>query len=415
MKKMELLTIVNKLIDFFELNDIGELIEKLKVIEFSNDKNKIYDEYLDIVGDLEIDWIQKIFQYYKSNRDDLKQDYTPKSMSKCLAKILYHKGAKKVLDVCSGSGSLVVELSKLDNNMVFDCLELDDNVIPLLLFNLSIHNIQARVFKYDVIEQEMYECYILTKGEKYSDIRKEEVNHQFIGLYDIITSNPPFNLKIKLDYKSKTGLSVKNSSNAFFTLYCIDHLKENGKCGLILPTGFITSQKKDDLYLREYLIQNNLLEVSISNPGNFFESTPVNTSFIIISKNTKEEFLLLNCYDLCSEWIREQRGQFGGAAHTNRVYKKKFNCYSDEDIDKILDIIDKNIEVKDCSKLVKKEEFKERNYSYSAGQYFEVTIEKIKITQEEYDDMINKFFKNNEIFCNTMLQAQNIFQNFLKA
>ena len=413
---MELLTIVNKLIDFFELNDIGELIDKLKVIEFSNDKNKIYDEYLDIVGDLEIDWIQKIFQYYKSNREDLKQDYTPKSMSKCLAKILYYKGAKRVLDVCSGSGSLVVELSKLDNSLEFDCLELDDNVIPLLLFNLSIHNIQSRVFKYDVIENKMYECYVLTKGDKYSNIEKVTIEDKEIGLYDIITSNPPFNLSVKFNYKSKFGLSVKNSSNSFFTLFCLEHLKENGKCGLILPTGFITSQKKDDLCLREYLIKNNLLEVCVSNPGNFFESTPTNTSFIIINKNQKEKenFLLMNCYNLCSEWVREQRGQFGGKCHTNRVYKKKFNCYSDENIDRILEIIDKNEEVKDCSVLVTKEQLIEKNYSFAAGQHFEFVIEKIKITQQEYDEMINKFFNMNDIFINNMLKSQNILQNYLK-
>ena len=173
----ELKTVCDELIKFFNIDDIGYLGDKLKEIIFSDNRDDIYDRYIELVEDMDIDWIQKIFQYYKSNRSDFKQDYTPKSLAKCLAKMVYWEGAKTAYDACSGSGSLVIELHKLDNKIEFVCEEFDYNVIPYLLFNLSIRNISAVVIKGDIVKQERYNFYKLTPGNKYSKI---EITIKFI-------------------------------------------------------------------------------------------------------------------------------------------------------------------------------------------------------------------------------------------
>jgi type I restriction-modification system DNA methylase subunit len=378
----ELKTVVDNLIDFFDIEDVGYLGDKLKDILFSEDKEQIFDKYIEIVEDLDIDWLQKIYQYYKSNREDFKQDYTPQSLSSCLAQLLYFKGANTVYDACSGSGSLVVELHRLDNDLKFHCQELDDNVIPFLLFNLSIRNIEAVVIRGDILAGVQYEVYELKKGSKYSSISRTTDNF-VLGEYDIVTSNPPFNLK-GLEFKNTDGfvLPVKKSSNAFFVLHCLKHCKH--KAGIILPTGFITSQQKEDLGLRQYLINENLLNSSISCPGRFFESTPVNTTILYIDRDkTIDDFVLLDTDTICTPWVRKQRGQFGGAAHTNRVYEKTFNKYSDEDIQTILDIVVNRKEVKEKSMVVHKEDLGEKHWSFSAGQYFPFEIP--TITAEDYN------------------------------
>ena len=219
----ELKTVCDELIKFFNIDDIGYLGDKLKEIIFSDNRDNIYDRYIELVEDMDVDWIQKIFQYYKSNRSDFKQDYTPKSLAKCLAKMVYWEGAKTAYDACSGSGSLVIELHKLDNKIEFVCEEFDDNVIPYLLFNLSIRNISAVVIKGDIVKQERYNFYKLTPGNKYSEI--EIIDGYDIGNFDIITSNPPFNLeKFRNSRNFNFGIEVKNSSNSYFLLHCMELL-----------------------------------------------------------------------------------------------------------------------------------------------------------------------------------------------
>lgn len=409
----ELKTVCDELIKFFNIDDIGYLGDKLKEIILSDNRDDIYDRYIELVEDMDIDWIQKIFQYYKSNRSDFKQDYTPKSLAKCLAKMVYWEGAKTAYDACSGSGSLVIELHKLDNKIEFVCEEFDDNVIPYLLFNLSIRNISAVVIQGDIVKQERYNFYKLTPGNKYSKI--EIIDGYDIGNFDIITSNPPFNLeKFRNSRNFNFGIEVKNSSNSYFLLHCMELLSDEGRMGIILPTGYVTSQKKDDLAVREYIVEQGLMEAVVSCPGNFFESTPVNTSIIFINKDKIDNrFVLIdNTSKNCTEWIREQRGQFGGAAHTSRVYKKKFNVFSDDNIEKILKTIIERVKEDDYSVVMTYTGFNE-NFSYSPGQYFPVKIQYVNITQEQYDNMIASFFKGFDEFCDGIVKAKEEFEKVL--
>jgi type I restriction-modification system DNA methylase subunit len=362
----ELLGVVNKILEYFKIKDVGELGDKLTEVIFSNNKNKVYDEYIGIVGDLETDWIQKIFQYYKSNRDELKQDYTPQSMSKLLAELTIDGWTETVYDVCCGSGSLTIQLDKKKKGMEFICHELDQNVIPFLLFNLSIRNIEATVIRGNVITGEQFNVYKLTPTDTYSDI--EEIQEYNIGVYDVVISNPPFNLDGTFTFEYD-GIKSNKSSNTFFTLYCIAHCKN--KCSLILPTGFITAQNKEELNVRKYMIDENILASCISNPGSFFESTATNTSIITIDKDKyNDNFIFINGEVRSTEWTRYQRGQFG--VQTGRIYEKKFNKYSDEDIEVLVKIARDNIIVREFSVIPEDEEIVEHNYSFSPGIYFEV-------------------------------------------
>lgn len=405
---MELKTICDKLIEFFEIEDIGYLGDKLREILFSEQKNKIIDDYIDIVKNIDTDWIQKIYQYYKSNRDDFHQDYTPASLSKCVADIVYYDDAKTVYDICSGSGSLSIELHKKNNDLFFVLQELDNNVIPFLLFNLCIRNMNAVVIRGDVIKNEQYDFYKITSSEKYSDV--EIIDNYKIGTYDIVISNPPFNIK-KFENKKRFDFldkQINKSSNSFFTAYMIEHMNDKATAAIILPTGFITAQNKSDITIREYVVNSNILDTCISMPGSFFESTATNTSVLFLNKNKKDNnFLLIdNTKNNISEWIREQRGQFGGNAHTKRVYKKKFNILSDENINKITDTIKNRKSEKQYSELLELDRFESTKYSFNAGQYFEIEIEHIDITQEEYDKMIDDFLTDINAFTDELMKTK---------
>ena len=425
---MELKNICDKLIEFFEIKDISELGSALfNKMMFNSNPEKFFDEYMEIVKNLETDWIQKIFQYYKSNRDDLKQDYTPKCLSNLLARLSYYEDAKTVLDVCCGSGSLMIELHKQNPNLEFYGIELDENVIPFLLFNLSLHNINATIYVGDVIEGVYYQSYRLISGNKYSHIIKETVlkclgsypleDVIFQRHYDIVVSNPPYHLKLS-GIKRVGDKPVRKSSEYFFLLYylhCINRV--HGRCSVILPAGFLTSSNKEDLFIRKFLIEKNLLNSVIINPPNMFESTAVSTCILDIRADNciNMNTMLVDSTENKDIWIREQRGQFGGKAHTNRVYKKSFNTYNEDNIEKILEAVNyrhelniKNKHKYDFSIAPSKEAIEDKNYFFSAGQYFETVPEYYDITQEEYNNNIETFISNGENFLNDFKKFKDV-------
>lgn len=413
-KVKELKSICDDLMIFFNIDDIEELGDKLYDILFSKNKNETLKQYLEIVEDIETDWMQKIFQYYKADREKgLSQDYTPPSLGKCVSKILYNENARTVLDVCAGSGSLTLQLHKLNEDLNFVCLELDDNVIPFLLFNLCLNNVEAVVCKYDVINNKLYKAYKLTRTNSFSDI--ELLENFELGKYDIVISNPPYNLKINNTINNDTyKLAAQKDGNAFFTIFCVNHC--NGTAGLILPAGCASYQNKEALALRRTLVNNGLVSVVVMNPEKMFEATPTTTLSLILDmrKKEKETPILINAH--YSEYIRYQNGQFGGSAHTKRTYKKKFNCYSDENINEIIDAINNKKIIDDYSVIPTFEQLEDRHYSFSAGQYFEVKIEYIDITQEEYDEMVENFNNGFADFVSGLLSFQEELKknNFLK-
>ena len=75
--------------------------------------------------------------------------------------------------MCAGSGALTIQKWNLDKNQEFMLYEYDEKVIPLLLFNMAIRNIQCIVFHSDVLQQEIYNTYSVTRGQKYGIVKEE--------------------------------------------------------------------------------------------------------------------------------------------------------------------------------------------------------------------------------------------------
>lgn len=162
---MELKELCENVLYIFEVNDIKQLKEKLykSVIEHDVDKLNAFCELVN--NDLSIDWLQKIFQYYEADRKEKMQDYTPKSLAKMVAKLSKHN---EIIDMCAGSGALSIQKWNLDKDIYLKLYEFDQKVIPYLLFNLSIRNINAHVYHMDVLTQDVFNEYILKKDMNFS-------------------------------------------------------------------------------------------------------------------------------------------------------------------------------------------------------------------------------------------------------
>nr|DAV56718.1 MAG TPA: N-6 DNA Methylase [Caudoviricetes sp.] len=166
---MELKELSEKVKSLFEAEDIDELPKRILNTVKDNDSEK-YEDFCKIVKDLSIDWLQMIYQYYLADRKEKMQDYTPKSLALFMGKLI--GDADVITDLCAGSGALTIQKWCMNNKQKFELYEFDENVIPFLLFNMAVRNIECTVYHADVLQQENFHTYKISRGEKYGKFRE---------------------------------------------------------------------------------------------------------------------------------------------------------------------------------------------------------------------------------------------------
>ena len=73
-------------------------------------------------------------------------------------------------DMCAGSGALTIQKWRRNHELKFRLYEFDKNVIPYLLFNMILRNIESTVCQTDVLQNEVYHEYRVKKGDKYGKL-----------------------------------------------------------------------------------------------------------------------------------------------------------------------------------------------------------------------------------------------------
>ena len=367
---MELLEFKHKMFDLCGVSEISEIRDVLFNAVLSQDV-AIFDGYNSIIDDTK-DWLQALWQYYEADRTEKKQDYTPKSLCRLVA--ILAGDCKSVYDCCGGSGALTVEMLKnRDIENVF-VEELDERVIPFLLFNLCLRNANGYVVNGDVLSREQFKCYKLTKGEKYS--RCEIVDRAEPTVADVSISNPPYNISWNAPSPMDAMLDGRfpvlppaSNANYAFVLNCLARSKE--KAVLILPNDIMSKRTEYDC--RKYLVDNDLIETIIIMPDKMFEVTSISTCILVLNKCKKHkgEICFIDSRKNCIVEEREQNGQFGGASHTGRTYKKAYNVLSDENIQRILDAIESRENKSEFSAIKKNEDVAENEYMLMPSRYIE--------------------------------------------
>ena len=324
-KNYELSDILDLLKNEFGCSSNEDLFEKFKEA-YNENKDEFYNRLKELFVNSDKDYIRMIYQYYLSDRENDKQDFTPETLSQLVAKIAIREKDYTVLDCCAGTGSLTVQASKLFPQKRFTLLEKNETTIPFLFANIKANDINAEILHYDVIQD--------------SNLKGPIFDSSFEC--DCCISNPPFNLKwthpIFAEQQPRFSIALPPELNANFTflLTAMSHTKNVG--AFILPQGVTTSDPEK--IVRKQLLKNNLLEAVISIPENTFESTSIPTVILVINKHKKTKnvcFIKLN--NFVKQEIRKQKGQFGGASHTSRVYEKTVNTIPEEIQDKVLNAI----------------------------------------------------------------------------
>lgn len=205
-------------------------------------------------------------------------------------------------------------------------------------------------------------------------------------------SNPPFNLKWEIPMFAQMQDRFKEtemppSSNANFA-FILTALNQCDKAIFILPQIVLTSNQKEEKEIRKYLIEKNYIEAVIICPNKMFEATSIPVCVIVFNKKKDtSKIVMIDASNFCEKEIREQKGQFGKKSHTNRIYKKELNIFSDDQIEEINKIVEEKIEKNNFSKVVTIEDTKANDYYLYPAKYFDIAFEE-KVTRS-YEDVLN--------------------------
>lgn len=372
------------------------LINKMIGVSFEEMFNQKYDFFATIFEYL-------IKDYNSDSGGKYAEYYTPHAVARIMASIMVPEPVKgvKCYDPSAGSGTLLMSLAHEigeDRCTIYseDISQKSSNMLRLnLVLNNLTHSI-PNIIKTNTIKDPYY------------------LNEKF----DYIVSNPPF----KLDFSDfRTDLEKDTFKERFFAgipnvpkakkesmaiyLMFIQHimysLSNTGKAAIVVPTGFITAQSGIEKKIRERLIAKGWLRGVVSMPSNIFASTGTNVSILFLDKQADSEHIVLMDASKLGQTVKEGKNQ-------------RTVLTADEEAHIILTFNSKT-PVEDLSVVVTKQQVMDKNYSFSAGQYFEVKIEYVDITPEEFADKMKTFERNLEnLFADSKTIEKEI-QNNLKS
>ena len=165
-----------------------------------------------------------------------------------------------------------------------------------------------------------------------------------------------------------------------FIQHIIVSLSATGKAAIVVPTGFITAQSGIEKKIRERLVESKMLRGVVSMPSNIFATTGTNVSILFIDKtNTKGDIVLMDASKLGTK-VKEGKNQK--------------TVLSPEEEQTIINTFNKHETVEDFTVVVSYDDIKAKNYSFSAGQYFDVKIEYTDITPAEFEAKMTGFKTN---------------------
>lgn len=361
--------------------------------------NKLIEFSFERIFTQKFDFYATIFEYlikdYNSNSGGKYAEYfTPHAVARIMAEILVpqvQRGKIKNVtcyDPSAGSGTLLMNVAHAigENRCSIYTQDISQKSSNLLRLNLILNNLVHSIP--NVIQGDTLRHPYHKDG---NDLKQ----------FDYIVSNPPFKLDFsdfrnELDTKAnkvrffagipkiKPKATDKMEIYQLFLQHIIYSLKPGGKAAVVVPTGFITAQSGIDQGIREHLVKYKMLAGVVSMPSNIFATTGTNVSILFIDDSNKGDVVLIDASNL-GQKIKDGKNQK--------------TVMSDIEEQRIIDVFNDKKAEEDFSVIVNYNEIAEKNFSLSAGQYFEVKIDYVDISTEEFAKKMKDFSDNlNALF-----------------
>lgn len=296
--------------------------------------------------------------------------YTPSSIVKTLVEILKPESNSRVYDCCCGSGGMFVQSERFaeghsHSRGVISVYgqEANPDTWKMAKMNMAIRGIDADLGPYN------------------ADTFTNDLHPTLKA--DYILANPPFNYHpwgqedLKDDKRWKYGLPPAGNANYAWIQHMIYHLSPNGKIGLVLANGALSSQTSGEGDIRKNIINDDLIEGIIAMPTQLFYSVTIPVTLWFITKNKKQKDKTL----------------FIDARKMGHMVDRKHRDLSDDDIQKLAETFNAfqngTLEdVKGFCAVASTEDMAKQDYILTPGRY--VGIEDQEEDGEPFDQKMNR-------------------------
>lgn len=377
------------------------LVDKLANFSFEEAFSMHYDFFAAIFEYL-------IKDYNTAGGGKYAEYYTPHSIATIMAKLLVGDNHDfhniEIYDPSAGTGTLLMALAHEvgeDKCTIFS-QDISQRSNKMLKLNLILNNLVSSLDH-------------AIQGDTLTDPYHKSDDKKSLRQFDYVVSNPPFKMNFSdtrekiAEQKSRFWAGVpsvpkkdvdKMAIYTCFIQHVINSLKSNGKGAIVVPTGFITSSSGVAKKILHKIIDDKIVYGCISMPSNVFANTGTNVSVLFFDNaRCHEQVVLIDASKLGEEY-----------KDSNGLKKRRLR---ENEINQITDSFLNKKAIDDFSVVVTYDKLKEK-YSLSAGQYFDVKIEYIDISQEEYEKIIDDFNTDFAKYVEETAQFQKEISDVLK-
>ena len=257
-------------LDKRRLGNVVDLFTNIRMIEHGTDKDILGRTY---------EYCLNRFAEQEGKRAG--EFYTPSCVVRTLVEVLQPFNGR-VYDPCCGSGGMFVQSAdfvahhsgNIDNLSVYG-QDANPTTRKMALMNLAIRGIEADLGGYN------------------ADTFHNDLHTQLKA--DFILANPPFNLSdwndgsLNDDPRWKYGLPPAGNANFAWLQHMIHHLAPNGKIGMVLANGSLSSQSGGEGGIRRKIVESDLVEGIVAMPTQLFYTTQIPVSLWFVSRNKKQK------------------------------------------------------------------------------------------------------------------------------
>lgn len=355
--------------------------------------NKLVEFNFAEVFEQKYDFFAQIFEYlvkdYNKDSGKYAEYYTPHTIATIIARIMVQGEVSNVTvyDPAAGSGTLVLALAHQigEKNCTIYTQDISSKSNEFLRLNLILNNL-------------VHSLGNVVHDDTLTDPRHLNARKNGLAKFNYIVSNPPFNMDFSDNRETLAGENHKERFWAgvpsippkekesmdiylMFLQHIIYSMDDTAKAAVVVPTGFLTASKRSKKIaytIREHIIKNRMLKGVISMPSNVFANTGTNVSVLFLDKeNTDGKVILMDASELGTKEKVDGKNQK--------------TVLSEEDMDLIVDTFNTGKPVDDFCVAVSYEDVEQKKLSFSAGQYFDVKIEYVELTPEEFNQKMNGF------------------------
>lgn len=313
--------------------------------------------------------------------------YTPRAIAQVMARLLVGDDAElrgvTCYDPSAGTGTLLMALAHQigEERCTIYSQDISEKSSEMLRLNLILNNFASSLQN-------------VVQGNTLTEPSHKEDNGT-LKKFDFIVSNPPFKLDFP-EYRETLATDTirfwagvpnavkkvdptkpKMAIYTCFIQHVLNSLKPNGKGAIVIPTGFITAKSGVEKRILQRIVDEHWVYGVVSMPSNVFATTGTNVSVLFFDKSAKADKVILIDASKLGEEYKEGNNK-----------KSRLRDFEVEQIVRTF----RNCEaVDDFSVAVTYDEIKEKGYSLSAGQYFDIKIDYVDITEEEFNRRMANF------------------------